>query len=86
LNINILRRQKVYLAKVKIRNFRIFIDLELTLNEGLNLIVGENNSGKTALIDAIRYTLDTNSAEWRDIVKSCGSGNAPSGHFLCRFL
>lgn len=54
----------MYLAKATIRNFRIFKDLELTLNEGLNLIVGENNSGKTALIDAIRYTLDTNSAEW----------------------
>ena len=54
----------MYLAKMTIKNFRIFQDFELTLNEGLNLIVGENNSGKTALIDAIRYTLDTNSAEW----------------------
>jgi putative ATP-dependent endonuclease of OLD family len=54
----------VYLAKITIKNFRIFTDFELSFNEGLNLIVGENNSGKTALIDAIRYTLDTNAAEW----------------------
>jgi len=54
----------VYLSQITIKNFRIFTDFVLTLNEGLNLIVGENNSGKTALIDAIRYTLDTNSAEW----------------------
>lgn len=54
----------MYLAKITIKNFRIFTDFELSFNEGLNLIVGENNSGKTALIDAIRYTLDTNAAEW----------------------
>ena len=54
----------MFLADIKIENFRLFEDFKLTLNNGLNLIVGENNSGKTALIDAIRYTLDTNSAEW----------------------
>ena len=54
----------MYLAKITIKNFRIFTDFKLSFNEGLNLIVGENNSGKTALIDAIRYTLDTNAAEW----------------------
>lgn len=54
----------MFLSKITIKNFRLFKCFKLTLNKGLNLIVGENNSGKTALIDAIRYTLDTNSAEW----------------------
>ena len=36
----------------------------------MNIIVGENNSGKTALIDAIRYTIDTNSSEWIRIQES----------------
>ena len=31
------------------------------MNKGLNVLVGENDSGKTALIDAIRYVLGTNS-------------------------
>lgn len=53
----------MYLEQIKIRNFRLFNDLELTLNPGLNLLVGENDSGKTALIDAIRYTLGTNSLD-----------------------
>lgn len=54
----------MYLKRVKAKNFRQFEDFELELNKGMNLIVGENNSGKTTLIDAIRFVLDTNSAEW----------------------
>ena len=41
----------------------MFKELNLTFNRGLNVFVGENNSGKTAILDAIRYVLDTNSAE-----------------------
>lgn len=51
----------MYISGIKISNFRIFEHIDLKLNKGLNLLVGENNSGKTALIDAIRYTLGTNS-------------------------
>lgn len=54
----------MHISQVRIRDFRIFENLKLAFAPGLNLIVGENNSGKTALIDAIRYTLDTNSSEW----------------------
>lgn len=54
----------MYISDISIRNFRIFKEFKITLNKGMNVLVGENNSGKTALIDAIRYTLDTNSAEW----------------------
>jgi len=30
----------------------------------LNVLIGENDSGKTTIIDAIRYTLNTLSGEW----------------------
>jgi putative ATP-dependent endonuclease of the OLD family len=53
----------LYLEHISIENFRLFKRLDLTLNRGLNVLVGENDSGKTALIDAIRYTLGTNSSE-----------------------
>ncbi|MHA3057768.1 ATP-dependent nuclease [Acinetobacter sp. ANC 5584] len=58
----------MYLKTIKINNFRIFQDFELELNQGLNLLIGENDSGKTALIDAIRLVLDTNSSEWTKFV------------------
>lgn len=52
---------KMHISSVKLVNFRLFESLELSVNAGLNILVGENDSGKTALIDAIRYTLGTNS-------------------------
>lgn len=47
----------MYLEKFVIRNFRTIEKLELNFNKGLNVIVGENNSGKTAIIDALRLCL-----------------------------
>jgi putative ATP-dependent endonuclease of OLD family len=53
----------MHIESIAIKNFRIFKSLDLILNPGLNLLVGENDSGKTSLIDAIRYVLGTNSSE-----------------------
>ncbi len=70
----------MYLEQVSIRDFRLFQKLDLKLNQGLNVLVGENDSGKTTLIDAIRYTLGTNSSERSYIAESDfhGEGNALS--------
>jgi putative ATP-dependent endonuclease of OLD family len=45
------------LLKLNIRNFRKIEDLSLTFPKGLTVIVGENNAGKTAIIDALRLML-----------------------------
>jgi predicted ATP-dependent endonuclease of OLD family len=51
----------MYLAQIKLRNFRQFGDgaeaLEVTFNGGVTALVGRNDSGKSAVIDAIRYAL-----------------------------
>jgi len=57
----------LYISEISINNFRIFKNFKTQLNAGLNVLIGENNSGKTALIDAIRLSLDTNSSEWTKI-------------------
>jgi putative ATP-dependent endonuclease of OLD family len=55
----------MYLAHIEIENFRIFGSREakrhcaVDLRQGLNLVVGENDSGKTCLIDAVRYLVGT---------------------------
>jgi putative ATP-dependent endonuclease of OLD family len=57
------------ISEIYIENFRIFGSekdgehLRLQLNPGLNVLAGENDSGKSAIIDAIRYTLLTTSRE-----------------------
>ncbi|MDA3961896.1 MAG: AAA family ATPase [Planctomycetota bacterium] len=53
----------MYLAHLTLCNFRQFGDneekLELTLSGGLTVLVGRNDSGKSAVIDALRYVLLT---------------------------
>ncbi|HJF39970.1 MAG TPA: AAA family ATPase [[Clostridium] spiroforme] len=46
----------MYLKRLVIKNFRVFDEkgIELIFNKGVNAIIGENNSGKSAVIDAIR--------------------------------
>ncbi|WP_368563502.1 ATP-dependent endonuclease [Pseudoxanthomonas sp. UTMC 1351] len=47
----------MYLAKLSISNFRKLGIAELSFQEGLNVLVGANNVGKTAVIDALRALL-----------------------------
>jgi putative ATP-dependent endonuclease of OLD family len=60
----------MYVHRIIAENFRTFGDkksdkhLDLTLNKTLNVIVGENDAGKTAIVDAIRYALLTTSFEF----------------------
>ena len=50
---------EMYLKKFIIKNFRIFDEagIELIFNKGINAIIGENNSGKSSIIDALRSSL-----------------------------
>jgi len=47
----------MYIKKVHIENFRKFDNIDFYFQKGVNLIIGENNSGKTTLIDALRLVL-----------------------------
>lgn len=44
----------MYLSKLRIKNFRAIEELDVNFNKGLTVLVGENNVGKTAIMDAIR--------------------------------
>lgn len=47
----------MYLKTLRIQGFRRFDDLSLSFKDGLNVIVGPNNAGKTAVVDALRVLL-----------------------------
>jgi len=47
----------MYLHQMKIAGFRGIENLVITFQKGLNIIIGENNSGKTSIIDALRICL-----------------------------
>lgn len=63
----------MYLSELKLWNFRKYgsktfdlnkPDLIVPFNKGLNVLIGENDSGKTAIIDAVKLTLKTHAYEW----------------------
>lgn len=66
----------MYLSNIKLWNFRKYgtadayqdkigtPDLDLDFNNGLNVLIGSNDSGKTGIIDAIKLVLKTHSYEY----------------------
>lgn len=56
----------MYLSKFHISGYRSIKELDLNFNKGVNIIIGENNSGKTAIIDALRVCLSYGN-QFRDI-------------------
>lgn len=70
--------KSMYLHELKLWNFRKYgihgdffgsaePGLSVHFNKGVNVLVGENDSGKTTIIDAIRYILRTQSLEYLQI-------------------
>lgn len=47
----------MYLAALRIKNFRKLRDTKLNFQPGLNVLVGPNNVGKSAVVDALRTLL-----------------------------
>lgn len=45
----------MYLAKLKLANFKTYADAEVAFSPGINCLVGNNGMGKTNLLDAIYY-------------------------------
>lgn len=64
----------MYLNELKLWNFRKYGSIEsfdldkpnlvVPFTKGLNVLIGENDSGKTAILDAIKLVLKTHAYEW----------------------
>ena len=50
------------ISKIKVKNFRLLHDVELRLEQGVTVVVGRNNCGKTSLSDIIRRFLAESSS------------------------
>lgn len=75
----------MYLSELKLWNFRKYGSsewnleqphLSVTFTEGLNVLVGENDSGKTAILDAIKIVLKTHAFEWIKVEENDFFNNA----------
>ncbi|MBH1941058.1 AAA family ATPase [Mobilitalea sibirica] len=47
----------MYISKVIIHNFKCYRDFEIILKEGLNILVGDNEAGKSTILEAINLAL-----------------------------
>lgn len=71
----------MYLSELRLWNFRKYTNedgvidetkphLTVPITKGLNVLIGENDSGKTAIIDAIKLVTKTHSMEWIHLVET----------------
>ena len=69
----------MYISNLKLWNFRKYgsltfdiasPDLTASFNKGMNILIGENDSGKSAIIDAIKLVLKTHAYEWIKLEES----------------
>jgi putative ATP-dependent endonuclease of the OLD family len=85
----------MYLAKLTIENFRCFgagnNRLELSLRPGLTALVGENDGGKTAIIDALRFVFGTTDQELQKLdptdfhnTSASNGGPSPEIRIVCK--
>lgn len=79
----------MYLGKIHIENFRQFKSVDLEFQSGLNLLVGENDSGKSSIIDAIKFVTGTHSNDWlrldKDDFYTDGTTRATELKIVCTF-
>ena len=45
------------IQKLIIKNYKIFKDIKIDMNEDMNIFIGQNNSGKTTILEAISLVL-----------------------------
>ncbi len=83
----------MYLEEIRIEGFRIYDTadkgLKLKFHAGLTVLVGENDAGKTTIIDAIRLALGTTSQEYQRVREEDfhldGVTRAKEFTIFCRF-
>ena len=81
----------MYLSKLTIENFRCFGEgvkrLELSLRPGLTTLVGENDTGKSAIIDALRFVMGTTDQEWYRLEETDfnAGANPKEIRIVCKF-
>ncbi len=67
----------MYLSELKLWNFRKYgscvafdrkkPNLTIPFRDGINVLIGENDTGKSAIVDAIRLVLGTHSLDWTKV-------------------
>ncbi|MDR2941963.1 MAG: AAA family ATPase [Treponema sp.] len=52
----------MYLKRLKLKNYRLFSDVEVTFQNGMNVLIGKNSTGKSTVLEAVDFLLSNNNA------------------------
>ena len=47
----------MYISKIRIREFKTFDSFDLELKDGLNILAGDNDAGKSTVLEAMHLAL-----------------------------
>lgn len=53
----------MYVSSIQIQNFRLFDNIVIEFYEGLNVLIGENNSGKTTILKALELVFNRSNSK-----------------------
>ena len=53
----------MYISKIRIKNYKCFKESEIEFRDGLNVILGHNNGGKSTLLDAFALVIDSDKSK-----------------------
>ena len=64
-----------YIKRIKIKGFKRFQNLEAEFSQGMNIIIGENEAGKSTVLEAISLVLrqdykNADNSMWHDLLNS----------------
>ena len=62
--------REFYIEEVSLSNFRKFVDKTFKLNRSMNVFIGKNGSGKTAILESINILLGAYLAAFKEYVPS----------------
>ena len=54
------------IKKLKVENFRSLKNVEITFEDDITVLIGENDSGKTSIVDALKIMFDNKTVEEDD--------------------
>jgi predicted ATP-dependent endonuclease of OLD family len=52
----------MYLKQLKLKNYRLFDNADITFQHGMNVLIGKNSTGKSAVLEAVDFLLSSNNA------------------------
>lgn len=70
----------MYISSLRIRNYRCFEDTRVEFDSGVTVLIGENNSGKTSLLNALRLIFEgggARSLEMHDFYRGISPSQEP---------